>query len=95
MKELIKELLDKVPTDDEFFEIKILLEYSDLAEVPAKLNGENKYRHVAAPDKIQTITDFMGDEDRVLVCLDDKVYSLEKLPSGGIILAGYYPIIII
>lgn len=92
MRELIKELLDKIPTDDEFFEIKILLEYSDLAEVPAKLNGENKYRHVATPDKIQTITDFMGDEDNVLVCLDDKVYSLEKMPSGEVILAGSFPI---
>ena len=93
MRELIKEKLEKVPEENrDSFEVKLVLEYSDLAEVPAKLNGNSNYRYVVTEDKLKFVHSFMGEDDSVLVSLDDEVYSLEKMPSGEVTLAGSYPI---
>ena len=93
MRQLINEILEKVPDKEDYFETKIILEYSDLAEVPAKLNGQSKYRYVVTPEKLLSILNFIGeDEDKCLVSLDDRVYSLQKLPGGGVSLEGSFPI---
>ena len=89
MRALIKTILEKVPEENrESFEVKVILEYSDLVEVPAKLNGESKYRYVVEQEQL----DFLGEEDESLVSLDNQVYSLEKLPSGGVAISGSCPI---
>lgn len=93
MRELIKEILEKVPEDNrDSFEVKLVLEYSDLAEVPARLNGKSNYRYVVTGDKLNFVHSFMGEDDSVLVSFDNEVYSLEKTPSGEVTLAGSYPI---
>ena len=91
---MINEILEKVPEENrDSFKVKLVLEYSDLAEVPAKLNGQSKYRYVVTPEKLLSILNFIGeDEDRCLVNLDNRVYSLQKLPGGGVSLEGSFPI---
>ena len=93
MRALIKTILEKVPEENrESFEVKVILEYSDLAEVPAKLNGESKYRYVVEQERLNKLLDFLGEEDESLVSLDNQVYSIERLPSGGVAISGSYPI---
>ena len=90
---MINEILEKVPEENrDSFEVKLVLEYSDLAEVPAKLNGQSKYRYVVAEDKLNFVHSFMREDYKVLISLDNEVYSIEKMPSGELILAGSYPI---
>ena len=93
MRELIKEILEKVPEDNrDSFEVKLVLEYSDLVEVPARLNGKSNYRYVVTGDKLNFVHSCMGEDDSVLISFDNEVYSLEKMPSGEVTLAGSHPI---
>lgn len=93
MRALIKTILEKVPEENrESFEVKLVLEYSDLVEVPARLNGKSNYRYVVTDDKLKFVYSFMGEDDNVLISLDNEVYSLEKLPSGEVSLGGSFPI---
>ena len=73
MRALINTILEKVPEENrESFEVKVILEYSDLAEVPAKLNGESKYRYVVEQEQLNKLLDFLGEEDESLGSLSNK-----------------------